>query len=304
MKIPAGLEVGVDSHTGRARASNEDDFLLYAPDAATQRDEVGTLIAVADGMGGVSGGAEASRAAVRALLEGFVLPGTGDSAKARLERAFGAACQRVFQAARVQPRLRDMGTTLTVLNINGPVAVIGHVGDSRCYLLRKGELRQLTTDHAVRSAEHQLTRCVGAGRDAEIVDIDERAVEADDVFLLCTDGLWDALATEEVRQVLGGAPQVAASTLVRRAVELSGVDNATAVVVRVRSIDPPGQQPLVDVDLPAREVTRLPRLTAPLPDMRRPRWPWTLLVFAVGVAAAAAARAWFAVDLLGLLVAG
>lgn len=304
MKMPAGLEVGVDTHTGRARASNEDDFLLYAPDGAALRDEVGTLIAIADGMGGVSGGAEASRAAVRALLEGFVLPGAGELAPARLARAFGSACQRVFQVARAQPRLRDMGTTLTVLNINGPVAVLGHVGDSRCYLLRKGELRQLTTDHAVRAAEHQLTRCVGAGRDAELVDIEERPVEIDDVFLLCTDGLWDALANDEVRQILGAAPQSAASTLVRRAVEASGVDNATAIVVRVRSIDPPAQQAMVEVDLPAREVTRLPRLTAVLPDMRRPRWPWTVLAFAACVAAAAAARAWFGVDLFGLLAGG
>lgn len=302
MRLPAGLDLGVDTHTGRARASNEDDFLLFAPEAAERRSEVGVLIAIADGMGGVSGGAEASRAAVRALLERFVMPEVGEDASERLRHAFAVACERVFRAARAQPRLREMGTTLTALNIVGSRAFLGHVGDTRCYRLRGGELELLTTDHAVRAAEHQLTRCVGAGRDTETIDLHASTVAVGDVFVLCTDGLWDALDQDEIRQVLGSSStQHAASTLVRRAVELSGVDNATAVVVRVRSIDDPGEQALIEVELPAREVPRLPRLTAELPSMLRPRWPWSILVVAGAIAAAAAANTWFGIDLLGML---
>ncbi len=301
MKVPAGLELGVDTHTGRARASNEDDFLLFTPDDEAHRSEVGALIAIADGMGGVAGGAEASRAAVRALLESFVQPRAGESVQARMEHAYAAACGRVSRVARAQPRLRDMGTTLTVLNVVGTQVTVGHVGDSRCYLLRGGELHQVTTDHAVRAAEHQLTRCIGAGRDTEKVDIHQRTVAPGDVFLLCTDGLWDALEPAELRQVLGlASAQAAASTLVRRAVEASGVDNATAVVVRVKTADGT-QEDLVEVALPAREVPRLPRLTVALPDMRRPRWPWIVLALALAVAAAAMARAWFDLDVLALL---
>ncbi len=290
MRITADLEVGVDTHTGRVRTTNEDDYLVYCPEASAVRSAIGRLLAIADGMGGASGGAEASRAAVRALAASFVEAPPGEAPEARMTRAFASACRRLYQLAKEQPRLRDMGTTLTVVNLLEDRMVLGHVGDSRCYLLRGDQMRQLTTDHAVRRSEHQLLRCIGAGRDREEVDVMTYPLEAGDVIVLATDGLWEAIEPGLLQEVVRRLPpQSAARELVRLAVDAGGNDNSTALVAAVRA-DGTASQELVACELPARELVRLPQVEVALPSLRRPLWPWIVLLVAVTLAGLAVAR--------------
>jgi protein phosphatase len=290
MRLTADLEIGVDTHTGRVRTTNEDDYLVYSPDAPAVRAAVGRLVAIADGMGGASGGAEASRTAIRALAASFV-EAPGDAPEARMARAFAAACRRLYQLAKEQPRLRDMGTTLTVINLLGDRMVLGHVGDTRCYLLRGETMTQLTQDHAVRRSEHQLVRCIGAGREREDVDIMTHPLNAGDIVLLATDGLWDAVDAKDMQQVVRRlSPQAAAEELVRMAVDAGGVDNSTAVVVAVHGCAPGDAATEVECDLPARERVRLPSVDVALPSLRRPMWPWIVLLLALALAALAVVR--------------
>ena len=290
MNVVADVDVGADTHTGRVRSTNEDDYLVYCPEDPATRSAVGLLFAVADGMGGATGGGEASRAAIRALAGAFA-ESDGEGPEARMTRGFAAACERLWHLAREQPRLRDMGTTLTAVNLLGDRIVVGHVGDTRCYVLRGGELRQLTVDHAVRRADHQLTRCIGAGREREEIDVITSTVQPGDVLVLASDGLWDAVDPETLAHVVRGMrPQAAAEELVRLAVEAGGVDNCTAVVVALRGCGDPGRAALVPCRIPGRELVRLPRVTAELPALRRPRWPWVVLALAFVLAGLAAAR--------------
>lgn len=302
MKFPRDLDLGVATHTGRVRSTNEDDYVVYCPDDAALRARLGELVAVADGMGGATGGGEASRAAVRALTAAFVESVAGEQPEARMERAFAAAARRIYQLAREQPRLREMGTTLTAVNLLGDKVVVGHVGDTRCYLVRGGEVRQLTQDHAVRRAEHQLTRCLGAGREAEIVDVMTYPVDPGDVLCLASDGLWDGVDLSEHGGALQRGPaQTVATMLTTAAVEAGGADNCTALVVRIKAVAAPGAEELVEVELPAREQLHLPRLRVDLPGLRRSRWPWGVLVASLAVLTVAMARWIWGIDLLGLL---
>lgn len=290
MKLAATWSVGVDTHTGRVRTANEDDYLVLAP-ATAAGEPTRLLLVVADGMGGVTGGAEASRAAVRALSAAF-LSGTVDGdARARLEEGFARACAHVAEMSREHPRLRDMGTTLTALHLTGDRAVLGHVGDSRCYRWRRGEAAEaLTVDHAVRGVEHRLTRCVGGGRDTEEVDVHEFEVRPGDTFLLATDGLWDQVSEAEIGDALAQRDvQTGAEALVRAALARGGPDNCTALIVRAHAPSDAGGR-VRPVDLPPRETPRALSLDGPLPDLRAPRWPWAVLVLALAIAGAAAAR--------------
>ncbi|MCA8976704.1 MAG: protein phosphatase 2C domain-containing protein, partial [Planctomycetes bacterium] len=236
MKVPGAFAVGAASHTGRIRVNNEDDYLLgsHRPD----RGEL-LLCAIADGMGGAAGGAEASRTALRALGS-TVLDGSDTRAvAARLEVGFQRAAERVFEQATAVPALRGMGTTLTALCLEPGHASVGHIGDTRLYRLRGGGAEVLTTDHALREPDNVLLRCIGGGQ----VDCnpDFAAVETavGDRFVLVTDGIWSVLTPARLG-ALGGrdTTQVAAEALVAAALEAGGPDNATAVVVDVLTVAP------------------------------------------------------------------
>lgn len=290
MKLHADLRLGAATHTGTVRRANEDDYLILAPhDEAAVRGR-GRLFAVADGMGGVAGGAEASRTAVRALAQSFVQgDGGAPMVERRMRQGFELACQRVFERSREHPALRGMGTTLTALNLVGAMATVGHVGDSRCYRLRDGELERLTTDHAVRGAENRLTRCVGGGRDREEMELKSIDVRPGDRFLLATDGLWGGLPHDEIVRVLERQPpQQAAEQLVRMALRGGGSDNATAVVVQVVALGETGA--LQEVAVPAGEVRDAPVLRGRSRARRGLRWPWVLIVLGLALTALTVAR--------------
>lgn len=303
MKIAADLEVGAATHTGCVRRTNEDDYLLLIPDESPAAARYGRLIALADGMGGVTGGAEASRTAIRALSQSFLgVEDELDSPKARMLEGFRRASHRVCEISRESPALRGMGTTLTAMNLVGNRVLIGHVGDTRCYRLRDGELQKLTEDHAVRGAENRLTRCIGGGRLVEDVDLIEEVARPGDQYLLASDGLWELVDDGEIRRVLAGsAPQEAADELVRLANAGGGPDNNTAVVIRI--VQPrSGRNATREVVLPAEESQLTSALPTESPTVVAARWPWFLLAVSFVLSALAVAKEINGIDFVGPIV--
>ena len=242
------------SDAGRVRKTNEDRF-VSDPDAR--------FFAVADGMGGHNAGEVASRLAVEALTA-FIQRSASDTDFSwpygldktlsfdgnRLRTAIHLANRRVFRAAESTDDYGGMGTTVVGLLVNGTRMSIGHVGDSRLYLLSNGNLEQLTQDdswaatilaqdpslnpediahHPMRNV---LTNVVGA-REKVDVHLSERSLKDGDVLLLCSDGLHGALDADSLIQILKANPDVdqAARALVDAALERSR-DNVTALVVR------------------------------------------------------------------------
>lgn len=299
LRVQKDLCVGVATHTGKVRTANEDDYLILLPGSPERVTRLGRLLVIADGMGGAVGGAAASRAAVRALAAGHV-ESAADPA-GRMREGFVRACREVYDLSRESPALRDMGTTLTALNLCRERFVVGHVGDSRCLLLRGDELAQLTTDHAVRETLQHLTRCVGAGRVSEEADIVQGAIEPGDIFALVTDGIWSAVPEAEIAACLRQRqPQAAAVELVARANEAGGRDNATVVVVVVDSIEPVAAA--VDMELPAVEIYQSSPLPLPARDLRVPRWPWLLLALSGLLCALALLEGVYEIDVVSWLV--
>jgi serine/threonine protein phosphatase PrpC len=229
MKVPARFRVGVCSHAGLVRSVNEDDYLLAS---AASPDFL--FAGVADGMGGLAGGAEASRTALRAIAAEILESAAGGDVAAAVAAGFAAAARRVAETSATVPALREMGTTATVLCVRGDSAHVGHVGDSRLYRLRAGAIERLTQDHVVRAPDNRLSRCIGAGRSEVQVDQVASPTAAGDRFVLLSDGAWGALADGVVLRLAGrGDAGAAAEALVAHALAAGSSDNATAVVVDV-----------------------------------------------------------------------
>ncbi|MEC8653563.1 MAG: protein phosphatase 2C domain-containing protein [Planctomycetota bacterium] len=294
MKLPAGLRVGVCSHTGLVRGANEDDYLLSTPQHVAG---AGFIAAVADGMGGAAGGAEASRTALRALGAALL---EGDGAQ-RMRDGFVSAGARVAESAAAIPALRDMGTTLTALWLQDGAGAFGHIGDSRLYRCRDDQLSALTVDHSLRQGESLLTRCIGGGQAECEPDCDRFEVVAGDRFLLCTDGVWNVVPERVLATIVGVRdPQQAAERLVRAALDGGGPDNATGLIVVV--VDPRDSENQ-DVDLPRHERPGARAMWPAAGSLRAPLWPWLLLLLSVCILVVGALRL-AGVDLLRLLGLG
>jgi protein phosphatase len=240
------LQATGQSDRGKKRENNEDSLLM---------DDSLALYAVADGIGGQSGGEVASRMAVETLGESLAGLRRGgspapDEPALALAAGFRLANSRIIDFALANPDLEGMGTTMTALFVNGSTAHVAHVGDSRAYLFRHGRLTQITDDHGfvaeqVRAGlvtpeqarrspyRHIITRALGIGQDLKV---DLRTIEAQerDVFLLCTDGLTEMVEDHVIERILDKTPPGrAAGELVDSANGNGGVDNITVVVVRV-----------------------------------------------------------------------
>ncbi len=237
------------------RSSNQDSFCaLLAPDAPLGSD---ALLAVADGMGGRPAGDVASAMAIDRLLSRLQeidkQQASDDGQRAGiLGEAIHALNRDVFQAA-AKPETRGMGTTLTVAMVAASSLAIGHVGDSRVYLLRGGRLHQPTADHnwvaeqirrgslspdAARThpGRNMLTRAIGTAPHVD-VDVLVLKVQVGDTVLLCSDGLHGLVSDEEISSVLQAqTPPEAAQTLVDRANEQGGHDNVTVVIAKLGSV--------------------------------------------------------------------
>jgi len=233
---------------GIIRAGNEDSFLMV-PDRG--------IFVVADGMGGHAAGEVASEMAVRYVARELgSLKGLGDDQVAdRMRTAIRAANGAIFQRTLTEHDKRGMGTTVTALVLYETRFLVGQVGDSRGYLHRDGKLIQLTKDHSyvqeqvdagyltpeqARSHPYSnvITRCVGANNDV-MPDIYLGTVKPQDLFLLASDGLTGMLEDPELAEVLAGdrMPQERVDALITEANRHGGLDNITAVIVRIDSVD-------------------------------------------------------------------
>ncbi len=232
------LQAAARTDVGRVRDNNEDAVLC-----------MDHLVAVADGMGGHPGGEVASNLAVSLLEAAF----SGDSLK-ELESAVRAANRAVAERAAASRDLEGMGTTLCAIGVieDGRLAVV-NVGDSRAYLMRDGSLRQLTDDHSItgelirrgelteqEAASHPhrsvLTRALGCGPEVDVDGSLHSAAEGDRL-LLCTDGLFNEVAEDDIPSLMGGAQEVrpVADALVEQALSNGGRDNIAVVVAEVRA---------------------------------------------------------------------
>jgi serine/threonine protein phosphatase PrpC len=212
----------------------------------------GSVYAVADGMGGHSAGQIASELALKTTVRAYYAD-PSPVVEESLRQALQQANALIFDAARAIAERSGMGTTMTSLIIRGEEAFIAQVGDSRCYLLRDGDLRQVTDDHswvneqvkrgglteeeaAASPFKNVITRSLGNAPNVD-VDVFTEQIEIGDVFLLCSDGLTGEVSDDEILGVLSGAsPSQAAWGLVDLALEHGGRDNVTVLIVAVRDV--------------------------------------------------------------------
>ncbi|NIP79075.1 MAG: protein phosphatase [Gemmatimonadetes bacterium] len=213
------------------------------------------LFAVADGMGGHAAGDIASRIAVDVLDERTT--GLGSDAEERLRDSLSAGHEAILKAARADPALQGMGTTLTVLHAAPVGCVIAHVGDSRAYRWRDGALEQLTRDQTwvqeqvdagllapERARDHPFSAMLTCALGIEEVELDVQLLsppcETGDTYLLCSDGLTARLDDHDLRQVLlehDDDLDTAADALVEAANQAGGPDNITVALVRLDSTE-------------------------------------------------------------------
>ncbi|MEZ5175120.1 MAG: Stp1/IreP family PP2C-type Ser/Thr phosphatase [Acidimicrobiia bacterium] len=230
---------GAGTDTGMVREHNEDS--LYPAVAGSS--EGPELFMVADGMGGAVAGEVASRLAVEAATKE---PAEDSIDPVERVKAGNAA---VILATEEDHSLSGMGTTLTMLRLDPDGSgVVAHVGDSRAYLLRDGELSQITTDHSLvgelvtlgkitkeearhHPHRHLVTRALGLGPIA--VDTTDLTIQPGDRILLCSDGLTDMVPDAEIHDILASDEGVEPTvwTLIERANAAGGVDNTTVVVI-------------------------------------------------------------------------
>ncbi len=249
------LEAHLISDVGKKRSRNEDCCGLCAPDDRQLSGDRGFLFAVADGMGGVSGGDFASRLALRTLVEEYYSRNES-TVPARLEESVGQANRRIYQEAENHPEFYGMGTTISVVLVAGDHAYIAQVGDSRVYLLRRNEpIWQITDDHSLvaeqvrngyiseqeartHSLKNLITRAVGT-KEAVSVDLFALQVKLGDTLLICSDGLSNVVDDRGIAEAMASDNlRGAARVLVGRALEAGAPDNVTAVLVRVTAVPP------------------------------------------------------------------
>jgi protein phosphatase len=265
------------SDTGRQRRANEDSLLARAP-----------LFVVADGMGGAQAGEVASQIAVEVFE-----PGLPETAHPELELAelARAANARIHELSHANAEQAGMGTTLTAVYVGEREVAIAHVGDSRAYCLRDGQLLRLTDDHSLvdelmrqgrltpeEAVEHPqrsvITRALGP---EGIVDVDTRSfrARAGDVYLLCSDGLTTMLSEQQIAAALLAHPRLrdAGEALIAAANQAGGRDNITVVLIRLEDVQmgqaPTGGEQTTMVGLPA--------VSAPAPHALAPSVPPSVL---------------------------
>jgi serine/threonine protein phosphatase PrpC len=257
-KFLLDVRIGARTDLGRMRENNEDKFEFFEPEEPELLAVKGCMYAVADGMGGHASGQVASELALKTVFKTYCADPDDDVAKS-LGSAIRAANSFIYDAATAIAEREGMGTTCTVLVLRNDEMFVGHVGDSRMYLIRDGEIKQITDDHSwvaeqVRRGalteeearfspfRNVITRSLGMGPDVEVDTLQDN-VKTDDIFVLCSDGLSGYVTDPEILEIAAGSsPAVAATKLVDRANESGGGDNVTVVVVAVRDIQKAGKR--------------------------------------------------------------
>jgi serine/threonine protein phosphatase PrpC len=243
------------SEIGHARENNEDKFDFYEPDEEPLLAARGSVYLVCDGMGGHNAGQIASELAAKQFLHAYYH--LGGTAQEAARHAILQAHHYIAEMASKIPSRYGMGTTLTALILKQDEGILAHVGDSRCYRLREGVFEQLSRDHTLvaRLVEHGIIipeqaryhpqrnvirQAVGVADPSEPLepDIETFALQAGDLYLLCSDGLTDMVDDAEIEAILRDEPPTrAAWRLVDRALANGGRDNVTVVLVRVFALE-------------------------------------------------------------------
>jgi PPM family protein phosphatase len=255
------LAVAAASDPGLKRPHNEDAHAMWDSGEPAERGRRGVLLVVSDGMGGSQAGEVASRITVDTVVRAYSTAPGGEP-REELRAAIEQANRVVRDLGQSSPDLTGMGATCTAVVVRERDAWLGHVGDSRAYLVRNGRIQQLTQDHSLVAQlvqRHQLTpeearvdprrnvvtRSVGIADsvevDAQKLDIE---LQAGDTLVLCSDGLHGQVSAEELAQAASGDPERAARELVALANQRGGPDNITVVLARIekapRDADAPG----------------------------------------------------------------
>ena len=251
------VEESARSDTGRQRRTNEDAFFARAP-----------VFAVADGMGGAQAGEIAAAIAADSFER---RPADAGSDEQMLRVVAESANRKIWELAHKDPERSGMGTTLTAAVVGDEEISIAHVGDSRAYRLRDGQLTLLTRDHSLveelkrqgtiseQEAENHpqrsiITRALGPEPDVE-VDTQTHSVRNGDTFMLCSDGLTSMIPDEAIRETLASSPSLdeATASLIAQANEQGGRDNITVVTFRLGAVGEEGvedQHTMVGVKSP------------------------------------------------------
>lgn len=240
--------VSLQTDPGCQRELNEDQIFFHRPDDPALLKKKGLLVVVADGMGGHSAGEVASGMAVeiinRAYFDDAGKPGPA------LKNALQQANSEIHKASLAQDGLRGMGTTCTALVLQNGSAVSAHVGDSRLYLVRGGQIYLMTEDHSevmemvkrglisLEQARHHpdknvILRAIGSHPEVQVSTWDEPFPTLEgDRFLLCSDGLYDLVEDDEIKHVIEqSVPAEACESLIALAKERGGHDNISVAVV-------------------------------------------------------------------------
>lgn len=243
------MRFGVKSHKGMVRETNEDSYNIIAGYT-----EVPVSFIIADGMGGHNSGEIASKMAVDYISNNILqIPENFDfhnQIAETLKKFIKEANDYIYKASKEQESNYGMGTTLVAALAYQRKLYIGHVGDSRAYVLRNEGMQQLTTDHSyieelIRSGtltreeaenhpkKNVITRALGCAEEIEI-DTYVADIKDDDIFILCTDGLTNMLHEEEIASIVRETddPEAACTELVGRANSKGGEDNITVVVIK------------------------------------------------------------------------
>ena len=279
------IRAALRTDVGLVRSENQDFGTYTTAEEEKESHPGGRLLIVADGMGGHRGGATASRLAAETVKAQYLGSETADI-PAALKESLVRANARIFSEAQSNPELRGMGTTTSVLAVRGDKGWLAHVGDSRIYLVRGDDIRQLTDDHSLvatmvregllTSAEAEnhprrnvLQRSMGV---AEEVEVDVRGpieVQPGDTFILCSDGLHGLVKENELKAIAQKPIEAAADEFLRKALERGAPDNVTVIVARVEDAD--GEEPTVverlDETQPLEVIDETLKITQPLPPV-------------------------------------
>jgi protein phosphatase len=253
------IQFGQASDFGKVRTNNEDAMGSFIPISRHQARSHGFLFAVADGVGGMDLGEVASATAIAVLTEEFGKAQAGTMLVSLLPRLIQHANAAVHDCTLApQYRGKRMATTVVACALRYDQAVVSHVGDSRCYLVRNGQARQVTQDHtwvteqrklgllsaseaAESDSRHILIRSLGPEMFVS-PDTTSLTLLAGDVLVLCSDGLHNEMSDAAIAEIVSrpGNIEEVARELVARSVEIDGGDNTTAQVIRVRAVEQVG----------------------------------------------------------------
>jgi len=287
------FSVGFKTDIGRVREVNEDSFAVFRRQELA--DELDALLVIADGMGGGRAGDVASRIVAETVpetVQEFLFEQSGSRGKHSVGRILSDAIERanarIWMQQAEKRELRGMGTTCVAAALHDGRITIAHAGDSRAYLLRDGQLRQVTDDHsevwqqvlagsltreeAARSKfRNSIIKAVGLSQSKVDADVETHALQDGDTIMLCTDGLNIELNDPEIATILAAAPtaQDACDRLVDAAVRKGGSDNVTVVTLRYGKFAPLATASVMHDTLP-----RIPEedetVTDPEPVWREP----------------------------------